>query len=108
MANSSSIVRGQELMLFYNKESIAFATSHTLTVTGNTADISSKDHGIYPDKEVTGSSWTMSGEYYFTVENAKLITEMAKSTKPYTFCLAQTGSTAEDAANGLKPVTGAG
>ena len=108
----ASYVKGNLINLFYWDGSkyvaLAYSQSHELSFQVSTTDISSKDHGIYPDKEVTGSSWTMSGEYYFTVENAKLITEMAKSTKPYTFCLAQTGSSAEDAANGLKPVTGAG
>lgn len=66
MANSSSIVRGQELMLFYNNESIAFATSHTLTVTGNTADISSKDHGAFAASTITSISWEVSSENLYT------------------------------------------
>ena len=66
MANSSSIVRGQELMLFYNNESFAFATSHTLTVTGNTADISSKDHGAFAASTITSISWELSSENLYT------------------------------------------
>ena len=33
------ILKGDELMLFKNKKSIAYATSHVLTITGNTVDI---------------------------------------------------------------------
>ena len=62
MANSNTIVKGQELMLFQNGESIAFATSHTLTVTGNTTDISTKDHGFFAASSLTSITWEISSE----------------------------------------------
>lgn len=66
MANSSTIVKGQELMLFQNGESIAFATSHTLTVTGNTTDISSKDHGFFTGTTLASITWEVSSENLYT------------------------------------------
>ena len=33
------IIKGDELMLFNDEKSIAYATSHTLTINGNTIDI---------------------------------------------------------------------
>lgn len=66
MANSNTIVKGQELMLFHNGESIAFATSHTLTVTGNTTDISTKDHGFFAATALTSISWEISSENLYT------------------------------------------
>lgn len=66
MAYSNQIVKGQELMLFYQNESIAFATSHTLTVTGNTTDISTKDHGFFSATALTSINWEISSENLYT------------------------------------------
>lgn len=66
MAQSSNIVKGQELMLFQNNKSIAFATSHTLTITGNTTDISSKDHGFFTASALTSITWEISAENLYT------------------------------------------
>ena len=66
MANSNTIVKGQELMLFMGGKSIAFATSHTLTVTGNTTDISSKDHGFFAASSLTSITWEISSENLYT------------------------------------------
>lgn len=66
MANSNTIVKGQELMLFMDGKSIAFATSHTLTVTGNTTDISSKDHGFFAASSLTSITWEISSENLYT------------------------------------------
>ena len=41
-------IKGDDLMLFNGTtgKSYAFATAHTLTITADTADTSSKDHGL--------------------------------------------------------------
>ena len=39
-------------MLFKDGKSLAYATSHSLSITGNTVDISSKDHGFWGDSEI--------------------------------------------------------
>lgn len=85
MANSNTIVKGQELMLFQNGESIAFATSHTLTVTGNTTDISSKDHGFFAASALTSITWEISSENLYT-DNAynKLFDAMVNKREPIT------------------------
>lgn len=66
MAQSSNIVKGQELMLFQDGKSIAFATSHTLSITGNTTDISSKDHGFFTASALTSVTWEISAENLYT------------------------------------------
>lgn len=66
MAQSSNIVKGQELMLFQDGKSIAFATSHTLSITGNTTDISSKDHGFFTASALTSITWEISAENLYT------------------------------------------
>lgn len=112
---ATSYIKGNLIHLFYKDgesyKTLAYCQSNNMSFSTSTTDISSKDHGIYPDKEVSGSSWSMSGEYYFTKENANKILQMAKSTKVYQFAFAQVTDAAEGsdtyAATGLKDVTGA-
>lgn len=58
-------IQGADLMVFAKKndklQSIAFATSHTLDVTMNTKDTSTKDNGngIWQNSEAGLMSWTM-------------------------------------------------
>lgn len=65
MANN--IIKGDDLMLFDAQgKSIAFATAHTLTITADAADISSKDHGIWGGSEVNKISWEITSENLYT------------------------------------------
>lgn len=68
MANK--VIKGRDLMLFDSTgKSFAFATSHTLSISAETADISSKDHGIWGGSEVTKFSWEISSENLYTEDN---------------------------------------
>ena len=60
------IVKGDELMLFNDEKSIAYATSHTLTINGNAIDISSKDHGFWGASEIGNITWEITSENLFT------------------------------------------
>ncbi len=60
------IVKGDELMLFRNDTSIAYATSHTLTINGNPIDISSKDHGFWGASEIGNVTWEITSENLYT------------------------------------------
>ena len=53
-------------MLFNNETSLAFATSHTLTISGNAIDISSKDHGFWGASEIGNITWEITSENLFT------------------------------------------
>lgn len=66
MANT--IIKGRDLMLFKDDKSIAYATNHTLSITANTTDVSSKDHGIYGSTEVVSFSWEIQSENLYTEE----------------------------------------
>lgn len=67
MANK--IIKGRDLMLFdKDGHSYAFATSHTFTMSAETADISSKDHGIWGASEVSRYTWSISSENLYTTE----------------------------------------
>lgn len=99
--------KGNLLNLFYhdgtNWKALAYGQNHSLSRSNETTEVSSKDHGIWPDTEVTGSSWSMSGEYLFTPDNAKVIMGMADKGEPFTVCMAQVSQTAWAA--GLQSVT---
>lgn len=55
--------KGKNLMVFVNGVSIALATSHTLGITINTTDITTKDSvGKFTDTETTNIQWQITSE----------------------------------------------
>lgn len=59
----SKILKGENLMLFVNGKSIAFATSHSLEISLDTREISTKDHGgKWTEAEAGKINWTISSE----------------------------------------------
>lgn len=72
--DTTKIVRGDDLMLFDNEQkSIAFATSHTLTLTSDVTEISCKDSGRWKDAKVNKLGWEITSEnLYSDQEYAKL------------------------------------
>jgi len=76
MANK--IIKGRDLMLFdKDGHSYAYATNHTLTITAETTDISSKDHGVWGASEVAKYSWEITSENLFTsTDYDKMFTAM--------------------------------
>ena len=74
-----TIVKGDELMLFKDNKSLAYATSHTLSITGNTVDISSKDHGYWGASEIGNITWEITSEnLYVDTEFDGLFTSMVE------------------------------
>lgn len=61
-----NIIKGDELMIFQGGSALAFATSHTLTINGNTVDISSKDHGYWGASEIGNITWEATTENLYT------------------------------------------
>nr|DAV01275.1 MAG TPA: tail tube protein [Caudoviricetes sp.] len=60
------------MMLFVNGKSIAYATSHTLTISGDTQDTSNKDEGggNWSANEVSTLSWTAQSENMYSIDGA--------------------------------------
>lgn len=85
--SKSTIVRGDEIMLFKDGKSLAYATSHTLSITGNTIEISSKDSGYWGASEIGNITWEITSEnLYVDSEFDNLFTAMvAKSPITVTF-----------------------
>lgn len=65
----ANIIKGDELMLFKDNKALAFATSHTLTISGNTVDISSKDHGFWGASEIGNITWELQTENLYTEDD---------------------------------------
>lgn len=64
---TNKIIKGKDLMLFdKDGHSYAYATNHTFSLTAETSDISSKDHGIWGAVEVSKYSWEITSENLFT------------------------------------------
>ena len=63
---STEIIKGNQIQLFYNGRTFSWAQSHTLNLTGNTGDVSSKDHGIYTATEVMSVTWEVTGDYFYS------------------------------------------
>lgn len=111
-----SYVKGNLINVFYATKVgndtvwkyFAHTTSNSLQMSSQTNEISSKDLGNHPDHEVTSQNWTMSGEFYFTTENANVAMAMANSAKRISFAFAKVSNPDSAAADGLKPVTGYG
>lgn len=63
-----SKIKGGDLMLFIDGKSIAYATSHTLEITGETTDTSNKDEGggDWSSQEVSILSWSASSENLYS------------------------------------------
>ena len=65
MANTSNYIKGGEIILFKSGTQIAFAQSHTLSINGETQDVSNKDagNGTWSSSEVSKMSWEISAEH---------------------------------------------
>lgn len=63
-----SKIKGGTLMLFLDGKSIAFATNHTLEISGDMADTSNKDEGAgdWASQEVNLLNWTATSENLYS------------------------------------------
>ena len=76
-------IKGDDLMMFDNAgKSIAFATSHTLTISADTADTSTKDHGVWGSTEVNKLSWELSSDNLYVVDEFDKLVEAMMSRQP--------------------------
>lgn len=93
MAQSTNIVKGDELMLFDAEgKALAYATSHVLTLTGNTTDISSKDHGFWGASEVGSITWELTTENLYTDGDYDKLFDIMIAGEPVTVAFAKAGN----------------
>lgn len=84
-----TIIKGDDLMLFIPNgsngyKSIAYATSHTLTMSAETVDINTKDHGEWGSTTVNKISWSISTENLYTDEDFDVLFEAMVAKTPIT------------------------
>lgn len=102
MANT--IIKGEDLMLFdSNKKSMAYATNHTLSLSGDVVDISTKDHGIWGASEVNKITWEITTENLYTEEDFNELFDKMIEREPITVYF---GRESESKANGENVVNG--
>ena len=70
---NSDIIKGGQLMVFLDNEPIAFATTHTLNLTRNTQEITTKDHGDFTAVLGTNISWEMTSENLMSEDGYKAV-----------------------------------
>ena len=90
-------------MLFMGGNALAYARNHTLTITGNTIDISSKDHGYWGASEVGNLTWEVQTENLYTEDNYDDLFDAMVAKTPVDIVFAQANNYNE---NGLKAVGG--
>ena len=56
-------------MVFIGSTPIAFATSHSLSITMNTTEISTKDHGDFPSVIGQNITWELTTENLYSEES---------------------------------------
>lgn len=86
----ATIVKGDSLMLFDSAgKAFAYATSHTLTLTANTVDASSKDHGLWGASEVGSLTWEITTENLYTDDDYNKLFDLMVSAVPVTVAFAK-------------------
>lgn len=66
LRSNSDILKGSKLMVFLGGNPIGFATSHSLSLTTNTTEISTKDHGDFPSVIAQNISWEVTAENLYS------------------------------------------
>lgn len=66
---AQNIIKGRNLMLFDAQgKSIAYATNHTLSLSAESQDTSSKDHGVWGASEINKITWEITSENLYTTD----------------------------------------
>lgn len=78
---NSDIIKGSMLMVFADGNPIAFATSHSISFTTNTSEVSTKDHGLYPSVIVNSQSWEVSAENLASADSINHLFSILEKTK---------------------------
>jgi len=74
--DTTQIIKGDDLMVFANEKSIAFATSHTLTLSAATQEISCKDSGMWNDTLVNKLSWEATSDNLYSIADYQKLAYM--------------------------------
>lgn len=99
-------IKGGDMMLFVDGNSIAYATSHTLEINGETVDTSNKDEGggDWASSEVSILSWQATSENLYSVDgqgdNFEDLFDLMVAKTPIDAVFAKKSQTATDVPTG--------
>lgn len=92
-----AVIKGSDLMLFKDNKSIAFATSHSLSISADTVETSSKDDvGAWVSKQVRKLSWTCSTDNLFSFSAYDAMFAAMKARTPFEVILTTAGTQGDD------------
>lgn len=104
-SNANKKIKGGDLMMFIGGKSIALATSHTLSISGESQDTSNKDEGggKWSSSEISSLSWEGSSENLFSATGNAGMTydalfDAMVSMKPVDMVFALKAETTDDVA----------
>lgn len=86
---NTDIIKGSKLMVFIGDSPIAFATSHSLNLTMNTTEVSSKDHGDFPAVIAQNISWEVTTENLYSDAGQTALWNAMKTMQPVTIKFAE-------------------
>ena len=101
---NTDILKGSKLMVFLDGAPIGFATSHSLSMTTNTTQISTKDHGDYPSTIAQNITWEVSAENLYSNAGEDIYMKKMKAMSPITIVFAQAGSYSNTEAQAADPM----
>ena len=65
-----ALIKGNQIMLMVDNKAIAFASAHSLNITGETVDTSSKDNGEFGSQTVNKINWEITSSNFVTSYSA--------------------------------------
>ena len=89
LRTNQKILKGSKLMVFIADKPIAFATSHSLSITMNTTEISTKDHGDFPSVIGQNITWELTTENLYSDDGQTALWNAMKTMQPVTVKFAQ-------------------
>lgn len=88
LRSNTDIIKGSKLMVFLGSTPIAFATSHSLSITVNTTEVSTKDHGDFPSVIGNNITWEITTENLYSDAGQTALWNAMKTMQPVTVSFA--------------------
>ena len=100
---NSDIVKGSALQVTLGNGGtiLGFATSHALSITVNTTEVSTKDHGDFPGIIKQNTTWEVTCENLFCGRNWDELQAMLNSDTPVTVSFVPLSNTAAEISKGI-------
>lgn len=100
---NSDIVKGSALQVTLGNGGtiLGFATSHALSITVNTTEVSTKDHGDFPGIIKQNTTWEVTCENLFCGRNWDELQAMLNNDTPVTVSFVPLSNTAAEISKGI-------